>query len=453
MKRYFGTDGIRGRVGQDPITPAFLLRLGWAAGRVFASEGQRKVLIGKDTRISGYMVESVLEAGLSAAGVDVHLLGPMPTPAIAYLTRTFRADAGIVISASHNPYYDNGIKFFDSEGNKLPDELELAIESELARPMETVESDRLGKAYRIDDAPGRYIEYCKATAGNGFQLHGLSIVLDCAHGATYHVAPGVFRELGADVTTTGVEPDGLNINAQCGAMYPQTLAKEVLRRGADLGIAFDGDGDRVIMIDHRGEVVDGDQLLFVIAVHRKSIDRLGGGVVGTQMSNLGLERALEAIDVPFVRSRVGDRHVLEELIRRDWILGGESSGHVICRDVGTTGDGIVSALQVLAAMAQSGATLAALSQAMRKYPQTMVNVPAAAPGEVTEVPSVREAVVQAEASLGKRGRVLLRASGTEPVVRVMVEGEDAAEVSTVADGLANAVRVARSANPPTLDPS
>lgn len=442
MKRYFGTDGIRGRVGQPPITPDFLLRLGWAVGRVFANEGQHKVLIGKDTRISGYMVESVLEAGLSAAGMDVHLLGPMPTPAIAYLTRTFRADAGIVISASHNPYYDNGIKFFDSEGNKLPDELEFAIEAELARPMETVDSDRLGKVYRIDDAPGRYIEYCKATAGNGFRLHGLSIVLDCAHGATYHVAPGVFRELGADVTTTGAEPNGLNINAGCGATYPPTLAKEVVRLGADLGIAFDGDGDRVIMIDHHGQVVDGDQILFVIAAHRKSLGRLGGGVVGTQMSNLGLERALGAMNVAFVRSAVGDRYVLEELTRRDWILGGESSGHVICRDVSTTGDGIVSALQVLAAMTQRGESLAALSEGMRKLPQTMVNVPVAAPAEVTEVPNVRAAVAQAEASLGKRGRVLLRASGTEPLVRVMVEGEDAAEVSAVADELADAVRVA-----------
>ncbi|MEJ2132288.1 MAG: phosphoglucosamine mutase, partial [Gammaproteobacteria bacterium] len=361
MRKYFGTDGIRGRVGQAPITPDFLLRVGWAAGRVFASGGQRKVLIGKDTRISGYMVESVLEAGLSAAGVDVHLLGPMPTPAIAYLTRTFRADAGIVISGSHNPYYDNGIKFFDSEGNKLPDDMELAIEAELATELETVESERLGKAYRVDDAPGRYIEYCKASTGNGFQLHGLNIVLDCAHGATYHVAPGVFRELGAEVVVTGADPDGFNINADCGATHPETLAAEVLRAGGDVGIAFDGDGDRVIMVDHRGEVVDGDQLLYVMAVHRRSNDTLGGGVVGTDMSNLGLERALAKLGIPFVRSRVGDRYVLEELIRRDWMLGGESSGHIICRDVSTTGDGIVSALQVLAAMATSGESLAALT--------------------------------------------------------------------------------------------
>lgn len=442
MRKYFGTDGIRGRVGEAPITPDFLLRLGWAAGRVFASEGQRKVLIGKDTRISGYMLESVLEAGLSAAGVDVHLLGPMPTPAIAYLTRTFRADAGIVISGSHNPYYDNGIKFFDSDGNKLPDSVELAIEAELATELETVESERLGKAYRIDDAPGRYIEYCKASTGNGFRLHGLKIVLDCANGATYHIAPSVFGELGADVFTTGADPDGFNINAGCGAMHPQPLANEVLRVGADVGIAFDGDGDRVIMIDHRGQVVDGDQLLYVIAAHRRSIDRVGGGIVGTEMSNLGLERALSAMKVPFVRTRVGDRYVLAELTRRDWILGGESSGHIICRDVSTTGDGIVSALQTLAAMAHSGESLRELTRGMQKLPQTMVNVPVASPEKVSEAPRVREAVADAEANLGDRGRVLLRASGTEPVVRVMVEGEDAAEVSTVADELADVVRIA-----------
>ncbi|MCZ6867922.1 MAG: phosphoglucosamine mutase [Gammaproteobacteria bacterium] len=442
MRKFFGTDGIRGRVGEAPITPDFLLRLGWAAGRVFASEGQRKVLIGKDTRISGYMLESVLEAGLSAAGVDVHLLGPMPTPAIAYLTRTFRADAGIVISGSHNPYYDNGIKFFDSDGNKLPDSMELAIEAELATELETVESERLGKAYRIDDAPGRYIEYCKASTGNGFRLHGLKIVLDCANGATYHIAPSVFGELGAEVFTTGADPDGFNINAGCGAMHPQPLANEVLRVGGDVGIAFDGDGDRVIMIDHRGQVVDGDQLLYVIAAHRKSVDRVGGGIVGTEMSNLGLERALSAMKIPFVRSRVGDRYVLEELIRRDWILGGESSGHIICRDVSTTGDGIVSALQTLAAMAHSGESLQELTRGMQKLPQTMVNVPVASPKTVSETPRVREAVADAEANLGDRGRVLLRASGTEPVVRVMVEGEDAAEVSAVADELADVVRVA-----------
>ncbi len=442
MRKYFGTDGIRGRVGEAPITPDFLLRLGWAAGRVFASEGQRKVLIGKDTRISGYMLESVLEAGLSAAGVDVHLLGPMPTPAIAYLTRTFRADAGIVISGSHNPYYDNGIKFFDSDGNKLPDSVELAIEAELATELETVESERLGKAYRIDDAPGRYIEYCKASTGNGFRLHGLKIVLDCANGATYHIAPSVFGELGADVFTTGADPDGFNINAGCGAMHPQPLANEVLRVGADVGIAFDGDGDRVIMIDHRGQVVDGDQLLYVIAAHRRSIDRVGGGIVGTEMSNLGLERALSAMKVPFVRTRVGDRYVLAELTRRDWILGGESSGHIICRDVSTTGDGIVSALQTLAAMAHSGESLRELTRGMQKLPQTMVNVPVASPEKVSKTPRVREAVADAEANLGDRGRVLLRASGTEPVVRVMVEGEDAAEVSTVADELADVVRIA-----------
>ncbi|MEE8043321.1 MAG: phosphoglucosamine mutase [Pseudomonadales bacterium] len=441
MRQFFGTDGIRGRVGEAPITPDFLLRLGWAAGRVFASEGQRKVLIGKDTRISGYMLESVLEAGLSAAGVDVHLLGPMPTPAIAYLTRTFRADAGIVISGSHNPYYDNGIKFFDSDGNKLPDSVELAIEAELATELETVEPERLGKAYRIDDAPGRYIEYCKASTGNGFRLHGLKIVLDCANGATYHIAPSVFGELGAEVFTIGADPDGFNINAGCGAMHPQPLANEVLRVGGDVGIAFDGDGDRVIMIDHRGQVVDGDQLLYVIAAHRKSVDRVGGGIVGTEMSNLGLERALSAMKIPFVRSRVGDRYVLEELIRRDWILGGESSGHIICRDVSTTGDGIVSALQTLAAMAHSGESLQELTRGMQKLPQTMVNVPVASPKKVSETPRVREAVADAEANLGDRGRVLLRASGTEPVVRVMVEGEDAAEVSTVADELADVVRV------------
>lgn len=438
-RRYFGTDGIRGRVGTEPITAAFMLKLGWAAGRVLAGEKKGFVLIGKDTRISGYMFESALEAGLSAAGVDIRLLGPMPTPAIAYLTRTLHARAGIVISASHNPYYDNGIKFFSAQGTKLPDETELAIEALLDEPMVTVDSARLGKAERMPDAPGRYIEFCKSTIPSRIDLSGMKLVVDCANGATYHIAPNVFEELGAKVTETAVSPDGLNINAGCGSTQPQALQAAVLAHGADAGIALDGDGDRVIMVDHRGEVVDGDEILFIIARARRRTQRLGGAVVGTVMSNLGLEHALADLDIDFRRAAVGDRYVLEMLQENGWELGGESSGHIICLDRTSTGDGIVSALQVLAEMAETGKSLHELKSGMTKYPQCMINVPVEGKVDLNASETVRAAVREAEARLRDTGRILLRASGTEPVVRVMVEGREAAQVQRIADYLAAAV--------------
>jgi phosphoglucosamine mutase len=441
-RKYFGTDGIRGRVGDAPITPDFCLRLGWAAGRVFARNGRGRILIGKDTRISGYMFESVLEAGLASAGVDVLMLGPMPTPAVAYLTRTQRADAGIVISASHNPFYDNGIKFFDCDGNKLADEKELEIEAELDSPLTCVTSEKLGKVWRIDDARGRYVEFCKATVDRGLRLRGCKIVLDCAHGATYHVAPHVFSELGADVTVVGDEPDGVNINDGCGSTHPENLQREVRARGADLGIAFDGDGDRVVMVDRDGAIVDGDELLFIIARHRAQAKRLVGGVVGTLMTNFGLERALARHGIAFARSNVGDRYVLEELKRRGWEVGGEGSGHIVCLDLNTTGDGIVSALQVLAAMVLGGRSLAELRAGMEKMPQTLVNVRAAEPSRIVKHARVTKAVGEIEHSLAGSGRVLLRPSGTEPLVRVMVEGEDALQVARLADDLAAVVREA-----------
>ncbi len=441
-RRYFGTDGVRGRVGEPPITPDFIMKLGWAAGRVLGRSGRGKVLIGKDTRISGYMFESALEAGLSAAGVDIHLLGPMPTPGVAYLTRTFRAQAGIVISASHNPYEDNGIKFFSGEGTKLPDEVELAIEAELERPLGTVCSSELGKARRVEDAAGRYIEFCKSTFGSGHSLRGLKLVVDCAHGATYHIAPAVFTELGAEVSTLGTGPDGLNINEQYGATAPQRMAQEVVRSGADLGIAFDGDGDRLIMADRHGEVVDGDELLFIIARERQR--RQGGdrAVVGTQMSNLGLEHAIRTLGLEFYRARVGDRYILEMLREGGWKLGGEGSGHIICLDLNSTGDGIVSALQVLAAVVDSGQPLHELKQGMSKYPQRLINVELKERVDLETLPPVQAAVAGVEAELGDRGRVLLRPSGTEPVVRVMVEGQDAAQVDALARQLADAVAAA-----------
>lgn len=438
-RKYFGTDGIRGRVGQYPITPDFWLRLGWATGRVFASKGQAHVLIGKDTRISGYMLESVLESGLAAAGANVSLLGPMPTPAVAYLTRTLRADAGIVISASHNAYYDNGIKFFDGNGNKLADAIELEIERELDKPMNCVESDQLGKAQRLPDARGRYIEFCKATVSRRFSLKGLRIALDCANGATYHVAPRVFEELGADVVTTGVSPDGVNINHECGSTNPASLAELVQQYRADLGIAFDGDGDRVVMVDGGGQVVDGDDLLYVIARHRQQAGKLRGGVVGTVMTNFGLERELANHDIPFCRAKVGDRYVLEQLHSRGWEIGGEASGHVLCLDRTTTGDAIVSALQVMVAVVESGKSLAELCAGVEKMPQKMINVRVAEPGSVADHPAVKKAVNEVEATLADRGRVLIRASGTEPVVRVMVEGEHAGEVADLARELAHVV--------------
>jgi len=440
-RRYFGTDGIRGRVGEPPITPDFVLKLGWAVGRVLGRDGG-KVLIGKDTRISGYMFESALEAGLSAAGLDTALLGPMPTPAIAYLTRTQHARTGIVISASHNPYHDNGIKFFSAEGTKLPDAVELAIEAELDKPLACNDSAQLGKATRLEDAAGRYIEFCKSTFPHHLDLAGLKIVVDCAHGATYHVAPAVFGELGAEVVAIGVEPDGLNINDGVGSTHPGLLQHTVVETGADLGIALDGDGDRVLMVDRDGTLLDGDELLYIIAMERHQRKALQGGVVGTLMSNLGLEHAFARDGVPFERAAVGDRYVMERLQAADWQLGGESSGHIICLDRTTTGDGIVSALQVLGAMVGSGRSLSELRAGMTKYPQELINVRLERQMDVVGLPVVKAAVAEAEAQLADRGRILLRPSGTEPLVRVMVEGRDADEVARVARELAEVVRSA-----------
>jgi phosphoglucosamine mutase len=440
-KKYFGTDGIRGSVGTSPITPDFMLKLGWAAGKVFAREGngRNKILIGKDTRISGYMFEAALEAGVTAAGVDINLTGPMPTPAIAYLTRTLRAQAGIVISASHNSFQDNGIKFFSSEGTKLPNEVEFAIEQELTKDISTVTPELLGKASRITDAAGRYIEFCKSTIGSTLKFNGLKIVVDCAHGSTYHIAPSVFEELGAKVIPIGVSPDGLNINKGNGSTSPERLAATVLEEKADIGIAFDGDGDRVVMVDHLGNIVDGDEILYVIARDRRRQNIDFGGVVGTSMSNLGLELALDALDVPFVRTAVGDRHVMQGMLERGWDLGGESSGHIICLDITTTGDGIVSALQALAAIANCEQPLADLRSKMRKLPQSMVNVPLDHNFDLVANKAVQSAVSDVESKLGKNGRVLLRPSGTEPLVRVMVEGEDMDIVSKLAQELSDIV--------------
>lgn len=440
-RKYFGTDGIRGRVGEAPITPEFMLKLGWAAGQAFKRDGQRNsVIIGKDTRLSGYMFESALEAGLAAAGVDVKLLGPMPTPAIAYLTRTFRACAGIVISASHNPHYDNGIKFFSGEGTKLDDALESQIEWWLDQPMEVGESADLGKAFRVDDAPGRYVEFCKSTVPNEFVLDGLHIVLDCAHGATYHVAPKVFRELGARVTVIGAHPDGLNINLGVGSTHLEALKETVQQRQADLGIAFDGDGDRVLMVDRDGSEVDGDELIYIIAAQRKAAGTLNGGVVGTLMTNLGVELALQDQGIPFERAKVGDRYVMERLLQNDWVLGGEGSGHLVIRDCTTTGDGIVSALQVLLACWRAGQPLSELRKGMTKLPQTMINVRVAQRFDPMAREDVVAAVRTAETALGSTGRILLRASGTEPLIRVMAEGQDAEAIRDVAETLAEVVR-------------
>ena len=437
-RQYFGTDGIRGKVGTYPITPEFVLKLGWAAGRVLCQgyDGRGKVLIGKDTRVSGYMFESSLQAGLSAAGVDILLSGPMPTPAVAYLTHTLHAQAGIVISASHNPYYDNGIKFFSADGTKLDDAIERAIEAEMEKPLDTVESSKLGKALRVADAAGRYIEYCKSTVPRNLDLSGTKVVVDCANGATYHVAGSVFRELGAEVIEIGVKPDGFNINEGCGALHPQALSAAVLKHGADLGVALDGDGDRVMMVDHLGKVLDGDDLLYVITRHRLLGKGLGrdNTVVGTLMSNLGFEKALASRGVGLLRASVGDRYVLELMKKDGLVLGGETSGHIICLDRTSTGDGIIAALQVLAALSGMSCTLNEITSEVTKYPQIMINVKADA--SVVEFKSTQEAVAVAEVELGDKGRVLLRASGTEPVVRVMVEGEDAAQVSRLADGIA-----------------
>lgn len=438
-KRYFGTDGIRGRVGDGAITPEFVLKLGWAMGRVLAKEKHSKVLIGKDTRISGYMFESALQAGLSAAGVDIYLLGPMPTPAIAYLTRTFHAQAGIVISASHNSYHDNGIKFFSSEGTKLPDEVELEIEAMIDEPLTTVESILLGKAHRVDDASGRYIEFCKSTVPLKMDFTGLKFVVDCANGATYHVAPDVFRELGAEVVVMGAEPDGLNINQNCGSTEPQLLQAAVLKHEADLGIALDGDGDRLIMVDHVGELVDGDTLLFIIARAQKLRGEGSNAIVGTLMSNLGLEQALNDHDMVLHRSNVGDRYVIEKLRETGGVVGGESSGHIICLDKTTTGDGIVAALQVLCEMRRTGNSLHELQSLMTKYPQTLINVKVKSMIDLTQDESILAVVRSVEERLGNEGRVLLRPSGTEPVIRVMVEGRDPTLTRNLANEIARVI--------------
>ncbi|QXO17854.1 phosphoglucosamine mutase [Vibrio ostreae] len=440
-RRYFGTDGVRGKVGQYPITPDFVLKLGWAAGRVLAQQGTKKVIIGKDTRISGYMLESALEAGLAAAGLKAIFTGPMPTPAVAYLTQTFRAEAGIVISASHNPYYDNGIKFFSSQGTKLPDEVELAIEAELDKQIECVESAELGKASRLVDAAGRYIEFCKSTFPTKLSLAGLKIVVDCAHGATYHIAPSVFRELGADVIAMGVEPDGLNINDQVGATDVRALQQRVLDEKAHLGLAFDGDGDRLIMVDELGNKVDGDQIAYIIARDALRRGELKGGVVGTLMTNLGMENGLKQLGIPFVRAAVGDRYVMEKLLEKGWLIGAENSGHIILLDKVTTGDAIVAALQVLASVVGSDMSLNELAQGMTLYPQVLENVRFSGDTNPLEAEAVRASVKQVEAELGDKGRVLLRKSGTEPLIRVMVEGEDAALVKASALRIAEAVKV------------
>ncbi|RUO27064.1 phosphoglucosamine mutase [Aliidiomarina minuta] len=442
MGKYFGTDGIRGRVGSDLVSPEFVLKLGWAAGKVLAAEGNTKVLIGKDTRISGYMLESALEAGLSAAGVDVELLGPMPTPAIAYLTRTFRASAGIVISASHNPYYDNGIKFFSDTGHKLSDESEAQIEAMLEQPMDCVDSEALGRASRIQDAPGRYIEFCKSVCPGDISLAGIKLVVDCAHGATYHVAPSVFRELGATVYEVGTQPDGLNINHECGATHLDLLAQTVQQKGADLGLALDGDGDRIIMVDGQGRVIDGDEIVYALAREALLSGNLEGGVVGTLMSNMGLELALADLGIPFVRAKVGDRHVMEALRTNGWNIGGEGSGHVINLRYHSTGDGIIAGVQILAAMVRKEQGIRELLQGMKKLPQVLINVKLSGDEDPMLSQAVQSAVTEVEEALAGQGRVLLRKSGTEPLIRVMVEGQNEKVVKAYAQQIAAEVSAA-----------
>lgn len=441
-RKYFGTDGIRGLVGKYPITPDFVMRLGYAAGKILAATGTKKVLIGKDTRISGYMLESALEAGFSAAGVDIGLLGPMPTPGIAYLTKTFRAEAGIVISASHNPFYDNGIKFFSQDGQKLPDNVELAIEAELDKEMSCVESAHLGKATRIEDAEGRYIEFCKSNFPSKFSLSHLTIVVDCAHGATYHIAPNVFRELGANVIEIGTKPNGTNINDGCGATSTDAISKAVLEHKADLGIALDGDGDRLMMVDHTGYVVDGDECVYVIACNDLKTGNIRGGVVGTLMSNMGLEIALADMGVPFARSKVGDRYVMEMLVQNGWQLGAENSGHVINLKNTSTGDGIIAALNVLTAICVNEKSLYDLRQGMTKLPQILVNVRFEGDTDPLKADAVVTTVHDVNQILSGRGRVLLRKSGTEPLIRVMVEGPELEEVTSLANLIADAVKKA-----------
>ena len=439
-RKYFGTDGVRGKVGSYPITPDFALKLGWAAGKVLASQGSKMVLIGKDTRISGYMLESALEAGLAAAGLSAAFTGPMPTPAIAYLTRTFRAEAGIVISASHNPYYDNGIKFFSAKGTKLPDEIEEAIEAMLEQPMDCVESAELGKASRINDAAGRYIEFCKGTFPAHLGLEGYKIVVDCANGATYHIAPNVLRELGSEVIEIGTDPNGLNINEKCGATDVTALQAKVVEMKADVGLAYDGDGDRIMMVDHLGNKVDGDQILFIIAREALRSGQLKGGVVGTLMSNMSLEIALKMLGVPFLRANVGDRYVLEKMVENDWMLGGENSGHIIIADKNTTGDGIVASLAVLAAMAQHKLSLNELASAVKLFPQVLINVRFAGGENPLESDAVKSVAADVEKRLEGKGRILLRKSGTEPLIRVMVECQDAALAQQCAEEIAEAVK-------------
>ena len=439
-RKYFGTDGVRGKVGTNPITPDFVLKLGWAAGKVLATQGSRVVLIGKDTRISGYMLESALEAGLAAAGLSAAFTGPMPTPAVAYLTRTFRAEAGIVISASHNPYYDNGIKFFSTQGTKLPDEVEEAIEAMLEQPMDCVESAELGRASRIKDAAGRYIEFCKSTFPAHLSLENYKIVVDCANGATYEIAPSVMRELGAEVIEIGTEPDGMNINEKCGATDIKALQAKVLEVKADVGLAYDGDGDRLIMVDHLGNKVDGDQVLFISAREALREGRLNGGVVGTLMSNMSLELALKQLAIPFVRANVGDRYVLEQMQERGWGLGGENSGHIIIADRNTTGDGIIASLAVLTAMAKHRLSLNELADAVKLFPQVLINVRFAGGDNPLESDAVKTVAADVEKRLAGKGRILLRKSGTEPLIRVMVECEDGVLAQKCAEEIADAVK-------------
>ena len=439
-RKYFGTDGVRGKVGTYPITPDFALKLGWAAGKVLASQGSRTVLIGKDTRISGYMLESALEAGLAAAGLTAAFTGPMPTPAVAYLTRTFRLEAGIVISASHNPYYDNGIKFFSAEGTKLPDNIEEAIEAMLDQPMDCVESAELGKARRINDAAGRYIEFCKSTFPAHLGLDGYKIVVDCANGATYHIAPNVLRELGAEVIEIGTDPNGININEKCGATDVKALQEKVLETKADVGLAYDGDGDRIMMVDHLGNKVDGDQILFIIAREALRSGQLKGGVVGTLMSNMSLEIALKMLGVPFVRANVGDRYVLEKMVEHNWTLGGENSGHIIIADKNTTGDGIIASLAVLSAMVKHRLSLNELASAVKLFPQVLINVHFSGGANPLESKAVKVVAADVEKRLEGKGRILLRKSGTEPLIRVMVECEDGTLAKQCAEEIAEAVK-------------
>lgn len=445
MKKYFGTDGVRGKVGGESVNPELILKLGWAVGCVLANGERKKVIIGKDTRISGYMLESALEAGLSAAGVDVRLLGPMPTPAIAYLTRTLGASAGIVISASHNAFDDNGIKFFSSDGFKLPDAIEMAIEQKMDEPMRTVSSRHLGKAMRLNDAPGRYIEFCKSTIPPSVRLNGLKIILDCANGAAYHIAPSVFHELGAEVIVLADKPDGFNINERCGSTHPALLQEALKTHAADLGIALDGDGDRVILVDHAGEIVDGDEMLYIIAKDRLQRGHLKGGVVGTVMSNLGLAQAMETLGVEFIRAQVGDRYVMEALNSRGWKLGAEPSGHIVCLDKITTGDGIIAALQVLQAMQNSGRSLNDLKKGMQKCPQIMINVPVKNARAMLMDPHLQTTLKALEVDLANQGRILLRPSGTEPIMRIMVEGQHQAMIETCAETLADAIKTLENA--------